>query len=555
MNKITFLIVLCISSSNLLANFSTQNYCDNLLHEQSFKQYNNLGQHILELTEDKLNVEKDSRTSETTADKWYARGNIELALKFDIQNAHSTSIYGLWGAIDDGSIWCITQASSRAQSIANKWYQRNEPEIASEFLKISIEHLNRLRKFSIIELSYPINNPLFYCSELIKNISDLSYSLAMKDSIPEAFLIMAKNMVSLAHTVLDQLVKHNSFHLIEPFANEVLTHWVSNNFYNINDQLSFAVKTNSETFYEILENKLLENPKSDWLSKGYKCTNSVQPELASIESSISNYLANKMYIDLEFLNHSSKSPRIVCKDIENSLSELAKKDGIVSSILHAIALHAKENPNFKFKGFYENNQTLEEEPTRTVGAYSSEMKYCTINIDRLTFLQQGTLIHEWCHQLMDILYENDCKPYSIDNLEAKDEYQKAIKLVQKRLNKIQENNSFKVYILNQFAYYTGQIYDDLLYEHLLTIISSVVSLYDTSKHEIEFIVRLPQIIANVGGPITDLRLDLILEPLYDYWMKYTAPDIEKYIRDRAHLDNFILENVSHPLRDEDDEDL
>lgn len=76
--------------------------------------------------------------------------------------------------------------------------------------------------------------------------------------------------------------------------------------------------------------------------------------------------------------------------------------------------------------------------------------------------------------------------------------------------------------------------------HAKTVVEKfkdVLDLYDESDYEKEYIVRLPQVIG--WGSYDDPEVQEIVKPLYAYWMEYVAPDIRKYIKERAAMDDFI----------------
>lgn len=79
--------------------------------------------------------------------------------------------------------------------------------------------------------------------------------------------------------------------------------------------------------------------------------------------------------------------------------------------------------------------------------------------------------------------------------------------------------------------------------------------YQESAFDSEAIVRLPELI--VLGAYKNPKVQEFLKPIYDYWMKYIQPSIEKYINEHSEIDTFVSdwerENILDPFyRDEFD---
>lgn len=325
-------------------------------------------------------------------------------------------------------------------------------------------------------------------------------------------------------TALKHWIKKGEFAMAEEFANRILGIWVSEDDENINKdliwKLKLAAKINSEFYYQKLKDKDCTNKESIknegtgiQIIRNYSkvfTTNALK--YTKNYFSITDYLANKIYIDpdLSEQDGSNKSKQEIQKAIEISIYELSKKSDITFSILHAIALQAKEDPYFRIHIF-----AIDLTDGGNLGSYSEllDRVHIVCNTLRTRGVFEGRLIHEWTHQLMNILYDNKSKPYRRENRRARSEYLKVIEGIRKIENEggIRGIEKFK----------------------------EVFARYNKGQHESECVARLAEVIAL--GYYEEVEVREALKPLYDYWMKYVAPDIERYVRDRVGVDDFICD--------------
>lgn len=441
------------------------------------------------IEQDRILVTEKPKEAYKIADEWFESGNFEFALEFD-------NLF-------------LKEYPIMASRVADKWFDRGNIELALEFDNLSLKE-----------------SP-FLASEVADKWFDRGH-------VEFARTIYSSNFSPFfAFYVFNNWLKVGQFEKAEKFANRILEIWVSEDDEKINQgllwKLAIAAKINSEFYYEKLKSK--EDPLKEKDHSGLnveeiyhysKALKNIALKSDDQCLSIADYLANKFYVDPDLINQDMLTKEKLNKIIQFSLYELNNKSDITFSIMHGIALHAKENPYFRINVFKEH--TVNDE---LVGSYNEILDRTQIAIPPpvLHEIFGWIIIHEWCHQLMNVLYNNHCKPYQAGNKEAQSEYWKAIEAVQKAI--VQRKLFSSVWSL----------FFKNAEQKVIERFQDLIDFYEESKYEQEYIVKLPEIIAQ--GHYDDSVVQEILKPLYDYWMKYIAPDIEKYIKDRALISDFI----------------
>jgi hypothetical protein len=179
------------------------------------------------------------------------------------------------------------------------------------------------------------------------------------------------------------------------------------------------------------------------------------------------------------------------------------------------------------------------------------------NISRST---KGTLIHEFGHFVMDSLYksESGSEPYKDNDNERRAIFTQAMKQTMLNLHKhyapdkeISADASLKEISVSLSSALQGKtispaersivdIVTTRLFEH---------SIYREAVYDAEFVVRLPQILAQhyTDGATPEPHLMKCFEPFSNYWKDYITPDMRKFIdtHPKKHLlteDRFYEEN-------------
>lgn len=389
-----------------------------------------------------------------------------------------------------------------ANQIADKWFRRGDSKVASEFDKLYSE-IKPQYAFTIV--SKWIERGGAY--------NEIAYDFAMRVSMRDPYHSM---------TALKHWIKKGELSIGEEFANKILEIWISEDDEKVNTdllwKLKLAAKINSEFYYEKLKSRDWSTEKSTKhegtgprMVRNYLKVLKIDMLKNSEDYlSMTDHLVNKVYIDPNLLKQNRRTKETIRGAIERGLYELSKKSDITFSILQVIALHAKEDPYFRV-----NILASDLTNDGNLGSYSELLDRVQIicNNFESSELLQRRLIHEWCHQAINILYNNESKPYRKGDNKAKYEYLQVIEGIKKIENK-RELPGIKRF-------------------------KDVFQLYDESLHESESIVRLPEIITL--GYYENFEVQEALKPLEDYWMKYIKPDIEKYIRERAVIDDFICD--------------
>lgn len=419
-----------------------------------------------------------------------------------------------------------------SDQIADKWYDLGNKEIALEFDNLLLQKWPQ------------------YANE----IADKWYA-GDEQGIAIAFEF-EKNHPSLALRRLDDLIEEGEFEKAEKYANEMLEYWISQSDEkiqeNIIDKLRIAVLIESNYYYTILHKKLAKKTKHDFIQNYLKYFENIPLSTNLRGLSIIDYLTHRTYINPEFLNKNNISIEEARKLLEMDLYELAKLSDSTFSILHIIALYAKENPFIKLNIFYKNPVGKRSVVGKFQGILPSLQRTFMSRVPLKSKLFRTILIHEWTHQLMYILF-NNLKPFAANDETAKMAWDKVQDMIWKRLDETPEELKKESWM--------NPLLDP--YKQILILFKDIKRNYSPSQYADETIARFSQAIAMNTNE--DPKVNDFLQPIYDYWMQFIQPAIDKFVNDRADIDTFISdwerENVLDPFyrieveRDEYQHDL
>lgn len=288
----------------------------------------------------------------------------------------------------------------------------------------------------------------------------------------------------------------------------------------------------------------------DNVDLGYQCL---------IQENIYNTILNQCFINEQVLSHGLgiyQQDALTIKDVRElllkDLIKLSQEHEIVEQLLHATAIYLKKNPDARID-FMKYDQVIAS-MLKGIYDYNEGQKFVGISLTGMTTFSKysmskkwlETLIHELTHQLMQILYNNNAKPYKKEDLQRVDAYHSAlgetiIALNQNQplLHKDQKQKTFK---MNQGTMTTNQDY----YINRAYDVLDIMSTYDRSQYDAEYIVRLPQIVtsrescgANEDPKEDQQAVTKIFQPLTEYWNTYIKPDMEAYIAENIEHDNFV----------------
>lgn len=451
-----------------------------------------------EIERDRCTVMESPYMAEQLADKWFARGTSGYALELDrlylemrpgMSHQRANKWYARWLeprsmaiALEFDRLY-LNGSLSIANIVADEWFERGKLEAALEFDNLYV------RRYPAAAAGVADKWVRRGNAEVALEFSRIYLDYCVSSCAENPYDSIA---------ALETWIRRGEFGLAEEFANRVLEIWVSEEDEKVSKdilrKLRLAARINSEYYYEKLESK--KGAIKDNYFKAFK-SSPVRSEGEYL--SITDYLGTKVYIDHASFNQNTHNEQKVNQDIEVSLSELFKQSDITSSILNGIALHAQEEPYFRiniFGSYYTNDNS--------VGMYITGLDRVQMKYSGIRRLFKGRLVHELCHQLMEIVFENHCKPYREGNEEAKRSYLRAIEGVKGA------ENGGQIVGIREFRD---------IFRH-----------YEASEYEKECIVKLAEVIAK--GDYEDSGVAEAFKPLYDYWMEYVAPEIEKYIEER-----------------------
>ncbi|PWU07195.1 MAG: hypothetical protein C5B43_00735 [Verrucomicrobia bacterium] len=321
--------------------------------------------------------------------------------------------------------------------------------------------------------------------------------------------------------------------LLEMWANEDSKNW------NITRRkLWLAEKMHSSYFYE----KILKNSKGYQFTKKDFETIKQFKELKKIEvkeernQTITDILCRHFYVDPKLCEQYDITLEAIQEITKSIFYEVLKENERSFDILHAVALAVK-NTDFYFSidiledGHNCKHAECSRQPQGTYNSFNENVKLQWNIIHTKKF--KGIIIHEMTHKLMDILYENNAKPYSFNNIEAREAFQKAVNELEYKLN------SVKIFSGRYGAF---EIDRQRLYYSAIQSLLSVRRSYVENEFFCEYIARYPQSIAT--GTYRDNKVKNLMQPLATYWNDYIQPDIKKFIEQNSNHEGFICDESS-----------
>lgn len=470
-----------------------------------------LGEKELAVEFEKLFLKDQPDNSLSVADKWYKRGEKKPAIEFD-------KLY-------------IQNNPLESSPISDKWFKRGEKKIAAEFDKFALEHY-----LYLVTTIYKASPSAI--SDKASSIATQWYKRGENEIASEFEQISLQTGPRNALKKFDELIKAGNFSQAEKLGNQLLEFWVSESDIKIKDNLDLKLKLaalmDSKYYYEILNSKQSKISNDDIIQNYTKFLENVSLNPVVKDISITDYLTHRTVINPEFLEKFNIPLDEARKMLEMDLYELAKKSDITFSILHVIALYAKQDPNFKLHIFYEN--PLGE--STTVGTYWQELQRVQINKFPLrSNIIRGVIIHEWTHQAMHLLFHNNFNPYSDHDTIAKNKWNKIMEDMVQSLKK--QPLKFKLAL----------IFDPNPFARAISSFDTAFKAYPEISQSPETIARFVEMIGN--NDYENPQVKELLQPIYDYWMQFINPAIEKYVKKYAKLDTFVSdwerENVLDPF--------
>lgn len=381
---------------------------------------------------------------------------------------------------------------------------------------------------------------------------DKEYLIAKPDSIDyviakwidrgeEGIAMTLKNNPKVAIYILDKLIRNGKFTEAEEYGNKVLEYWVSQSDRDIQQELDlklkFAINMNADYYYAMLNEKA--NIVDPVLGNYSQALANLPLNEKMKDLSITDFLVHRSYVNQDFLNNHNVSLEDARKMLEVDIYELVKKNDLIFSILHTVALNLKEDPYYKLHIF--DKEPLGEilgSPSRGLFIEPLGTLHLAAMPLRSAILRQ-TLVHEFTHLLMKFLFHNNSKPFSKNDDKAKIAWDTVKETILEKLNNIPEE-------FRSVSRFSPNINP---YEQTLIIYNDVKRLYGESEYDSEFIARFPEIVASEA--YEDPQVQEFLKPIYDYWMQFIKPAIEKNVKERAAIDTFVSdwerENISDPF--------
>lgn len=439
------------------------------------------------------------------ADKWHLRGHNEISLQFDklyLKNdlLKTALISKKWFTRDNVDIayeldfYAAKALPFMAHELANEWYDRQCNDLGFEFDILFLK--NDPRKSPEIAHTWHLRGEHDFAFELEK-----AYPLA-------------------ALSRFDNLIKNSLCLEADFYANQMLKHWLSENDEQIqnslNDKLKLAVKIESPD-YKILRTKLSKINRNNIFHNYLPFLenlplNSKPTQIQCNNTTTLDSLIDRIYISPDLLKAQKISIETARAILEFDLYELAQKNPIISSILHALAIFAKANPDFKLHIFHKNPFN-----EKSFGIYRPIIKQVNIHSRHLgSLLFRKTLIHEWTHQLMDILFSNFSNPYFRNDDIAQTEWNNIMQAIWRHLADAQ-------YVEDTDPNIDG-------YKQAL-ISFNKIKLYQEEFHHSEAIARYAEMLAI--NAFEDPKTKKLLKSVNNFWIQYLTPIIEKYIAENS----------------------
>lgn len=267
-----------------------------------------------------------------------------------------------------------------------------------------------------------------------------------------------------------------------------------------------------------------------WLSYNNSYAKNMPLTIDGPDNSLVDFLLQKIYVNPAFFTRHNINQAQLEKTFRGILEDL-KGDALLASIMRAIAITLKRDSSAKIHLFNKDPLEPAHQGAERQGAYlpainSVVLIYGNFDDPETRYASiRDTLIHEWTHQLMTMLYRHPkaAVPYPLKDLYRENTYKAAYEEVALAAEKYE--NPFEAKNL-------------ALYRMAREVIGPVKRIYRESSWDAEYIVHLPQAISQ--GGYRDAEVQRLLQPIKAYWDEYIAPDIEKYLNEHRHLDSFIF---------------
>lgn len=162
------------------------------------------------------------------------------------------------------------------------------------------------------------------------------------------------------------------------------------------------------------------------------------------------------------------------------------------------------------------------DPRFSIGLFSSEEKMCNggsnEGVTHLEYRKIGvmidvssrdfseTLMHEFTHLVMELIFDNDSSPYGKGGEEAKRVFEEGIREIEAMLEEKKDGGAF--------------------YRRMRRSFTRVRLGYKKDEYDSEYIARYVE--AVITGEDEEVRS--VLRPIEDYWGEYIGPAIEAYVK-------------------------
>lgn len=335
------------------------------------------------------------------------------------------------------------------------------------------------------------------------------------------------------------LIRADQVREAEEYVNKLLEYWKNQTDEEVRKHLrsllKMAIMIESEHYYSKLKEKSSKVLNEEKSSPNFFIEEH-EPYFQTISLGGDNseglcmieVLASKMKMDPEYRRRYKFSAQDLRQSMEFQLYDLSKRMHYINSeeasmifdVLHIAAIHSLQHPHRKI--YLLLNKT---EPNQDwVGLYEAHFEITSHIVVMHSIMEinkfQGTLMHEFTHNVMDILFNNACNPYWSANHQNHEELKNAYNAIVKGL--LETLDSPKNELSASLDYAIERM--------------NSVKTYDEKDKDSEYIVRIVQIMA--AGHYNDPEVKKLLQPFVDYWIKYISPEIKRYIRAQSQYDKF-----------------
>lgn len=213
------------------------------------------------------------------------------------------------------------------------------------------------------------------------------------------------------------------------------------------------------------------------------------------------FLVSRAQVDLGYFDRYAVSEARIAKALSVRVARAEERSEVSAKIIRAIHMHGKRDPRFVLDLF--TSQMTDS----IKGVYMSSLKRVGITLEVHHEEFESVLVHEFCHMLMDLLYDNATNPYREKDKKMRYAFEDARYEVDKLRKRTIDNPSES-------------------YTKAVEIINAIGKGYCRDHSDLELIARYPQILAMGYGD--DPEVQKLIKPIKDYWETYVAKDMEVF---------------------------